>query len=189
MAIYERIGRYEAEALVEFADQSADGGRIEASDARDVAEVLVEGDLLGHDTHGLAVARAVPGELDKGTMTRFGDPEVLNQRTTVACWDGQRLPGPWLVRRAVDWARPRAQDHGPATVVIRRSHHIACLAAYLEPVARAGMLIEIYSSDPAVASVAPFGGTRAVFTPEPDRHRHTDLARPDYHRHVGVGHD
>ena len=92
---------------------------------------------------------------------------MVASRSSVATWDGRRLPGPHLVRRAIEWAKPRAREHGSATVVIRRSHHIACLAAYLEPVARAGMLVEIYSSDPAVASVAPFGGTQAVFTPNP----------------------
>ncbi len=159
--------RYEAEALVAFATSLLTGAGLASDAAHDVAAVLVEGDLLGHDTHGLGLLSGYLSELDKGSMTRSGDPEVLNERTTVACWDGQRLPGPHLLRRAVDWARPRARDHGQATVAIRRSHHIACLAAYLEPVARAGMLIEIHSSDPAVASVAPFGGTRAVFTPNP----------------------
>lgn len=57
--------------------------------------------------------------------------------------------------------------HGAATVVIRRSHHIGCLAAYLEAPARAGLLVMLASSDPAVASVAPFGGSQAVFTPNP----------------------
>ena len=37
-----------------------------------------------------------------------------------------------IARRAIDWAAPRAREHGSATVAIRRSHHIACLAAYLK---------------------------------------------------------
>ena len=53
------------------------------------------------------------------------------------------------------------------TVVIRRSHHIACLAAYLERVTAAGKMILLMSSDPNVASVAPFGGTRPFITPNP----------------------
>ena len=61
----------------------------------------------------------------------------------------------------------RAASHGTATVVIRRSHHIACLAAYLQRVTERGLVILLMSSDPAVASVAPFGGTRALFTPNP----------------------
>ncbi|HPU52564.1 MAG TPA: Ldh family oxidoreductase, partial [Burkholderiaceae bacterium] len=107
------------------------------------------------------------GELERGAMRGVGEPRVLAERTVAATWDGDRLPGPWLVRRAIDWAQPRAQLHGSATVVIRRSHHIACLAAYLEPVARAGLLLMLTCSDPATASVAPFGGTQAVFTPNP----------------------
>ena len=100
-------------------------------------------------------------------MTLDGEPLVVAERDAIATWDGRRLPGPWLVRRAIDWARPRTQMHGTATVVIRRSHHIACLAAYLEQVARDGLVILLMCSDPATASVAPFGGTQAVFTPNP----------------------
>ena len=164
--IYERI-RYDAEALTDFAEGLLTAAGLQEAAARDVAEVLVEGDLLGHDTHGLQLLAPYLAELDKGSMTKIGEPEIVNQRAAVATWDGHRLPGPWLVRRAIDWARPRAQEHGVATVVIRRSHHIACLAVYMEKVARAGLMIEIHSSDPAVASVAPFGGTQAVFTPNP----------------------
>ena len=128
---------------------------------------LVEGDLLGHDTHGLHLLGGYLGELEKGSMTADGDPGVIAERSSVATWDGRRLPGPWLVRRAIAWGAPRAREHGAATVAIRRSHHIPCLAAYLEQPARDGLMVVIASSDPAVASVAPFGGTQPVFTPNP----------------------
>jgi LDH2 family malate/lactate/ureidoglycolate dehydrogenase len=159
--------RHRADALVAHARALLAAAGMDASLAKDVAEVLLEGDLLGHDTHGLALLAGYLGELEKGTMTAAGDPAVLAERTVAATWDGRRLPGPALVRRACAWAAERARLHGVASVAIRRSHHIACLAAYLEPVARAGLLIEIYSSDPAAASVAPFGGTQPVFTPNP----------------------
>jgi len=61
---------------------------------------------------------------------------------------------------AIDLALERAAVHGTATVVIRRSHHIACLAAYLARVTARGMVVVLQSSDPSVASVAPFGGVR-----------------------------
>ena len=97
--IYERI-RYDAEALTDFAEGLLLAAGLQQAAARDVAEVLVEGDLLGHDTHGLQLLAPYLAELDKGTMTRIGEPEVVNQRASVATWDGHRLPGPWLVRRA-----------------------------------------------------------------------------------------
>ena len=159
--------RHDAAALRDWACALLGAAGLDGALASDVAEVLVEADLLGHDTHGLALLAGYLDELAAGRMTRGGSPEVIAERTVVATWDGRRLPGPALVRRALDWAAPRAREHGSATVAIRRSHHIACLAAYLEAPARAGLLVEIFSSDPAVASVAPFGGTRAVFTPNP----------------------
>jgi LDH2 family malate/lactate/ureidoglycolate dehydrogenase len=159
--------RYDAAALARFSEALLLAAGLESEKAAVVADVLVEGDLLGHDTHGLQLLAGYLGELQRGTMTAAGEPDVLAERSTVATWDGRRLPGPWLVRRAIDWALPRAREHGSATVAIRRSHHIACLAAYLERATREGMLILITCSDPGVASVAPFGGTQAVFTPNP----------------------
>lgn len=159
--------RYDASDLSRFAIALTSRAGLDPVIGRAVAEVLIEGDLLGHDTHGLQLLAPYLRELDAGTMTKRGPFRVVAERAAVATWDGLRLPGPWLVRQAIDWAMPRARAHGQATVVIRRSHHIACLAAYLEAPAREGMMITIACSDPAVASVAPYGGTRAVFTPNP----------------------
>jgi LDH2 family malate/lactate/ureidoglycolate dehydrogenase len=51
--------------------------------------------------------------------------------------------------------------------VIRRSHHIACLAAYLRRATDQGLVMLLACSDANSASVAPFGGLDAVFTPNP----------------------
>jgi LDH2 family malate/lactate/ureidoglycolate dehydrogenase len=52
-------------------------------------------------------------------------------------------------------------------VVIRRSHHIACLAAYLKPVADQGLMAMLTCSDPTTRGVAPHGGRAQVMTPDP----------------------
>jgi L-lactate dehydrogenase len=52
-------------------------------------------------------------------------------------------------------------------VSIRRATHIGCLAAYLRPFAERGQMIIVSCSDPSTASVAPFGGTRRIYTPNP----------------------
>ncbi len=135
--------------------------------ANTVATVLLEADLLGHDTHGLAQLPAYLDELEKGLM--LGDGEIIktNRRPAVAHWNAQRLPGPYVVTQAIAWAQQAARDFGIGSVAIEHSHHIACLAAYLEVPARAGFLVEVFTSDPGAASVAPFGGTSAVMTPNP----------------------
>ncbi len=100
-------------------------------------------------------------------MSPRGTYERIAQRPATELWDGRRLPGPWLVRQAIDVAIERAQACGSGTVVIRRSHHIACLAAYLQRATDRGFVLLLTCSDPNAASVAPHGGLRAVFTPDP----------------------
>lgn len=135
--------------------------------ARDVGSVLLEGELLGRDTHGLRLLAPYLEEIEAQRMLASGVPRVLNQRPVAATWDGQRLPGPWLLRRAIEWAAPRAKQYGSASVAICRSHDVGCLGAYLEPVARAGLLIQIACSDPGRRSVAPFGGVSGALSTAP----------------------
>ena len=156
-----------ADALIRFAAALFRASGLADAPAQAVAEILVEGDLLGHDTHGLALAAPYLEEIEMGAMTREGDPTVLSDLGAVAVWDGNRLPGPWLTRSAVEQACARARRLGIAAVAIRRSHHIACLMAYLKAATDRGLMLLIASSDPSDASVAPFGGLRPLFTPDP----------------------
>jgi LDH2 family malate/lactate/ureidoglycolate dehydrogenase len=158
---------YRADALVAYADALLQKAGLAAPMAASVARTLVEGDLLGHDTHGLALLAGYAKELEAGGMARAGAPEVLSDRPAAVLWDGRRLPGPWLMEQGLDLLIPRARQLGTASLVIRRSHHIACLAVYLLRALQEDMLMLLACSDPNTASVAPFGGTRAVFTPNP----------------------
>lgn len=158
---------HEAADLVAFADGLLVRAGLDAGKARDVAEVLVEGDLLGHTTHGLQLLPAYLDEVVSGRMTRTGEPGVIADRPAAVTWDGRRLPGPFLVRRALALAVERAHAYGTGTVAIRRSHHAAALAAYLRPVAERGLMALVTCSDPGVRGVVPHGGRTDVMTPNP----------------------
>ena len=69
--------------------------------------------------------------------------------------------------RALEAAATMARACGTGTVVVRRSHHIACLAAYLKRATDAGLVAIIESSDPTVIAVAPHGGMTPFITPNP----------------------
>ncbi|HEX3501387.1 MAG TPA: Ldh family oxidoreductase [Stellaceae bacterium] len=153
--------------LVGFAGALFAAAGMDAAKAAVVAELLVEADALGHTTHGLHLAAPYLDELASGGMARSGEPVVIADRGGVVTWDGRQLPGVWLTACAVDLAAERAARHGMAAVAIRRSHHIGCLATFLRRGAERGCLIIVASSDPADATVAPFGGRRAVHSPDP----------------------
>lgn len=159
--------RYGAGGLQAYAEALLRAAGMPEDRAGVVAAILLEGDLLGHTTHGLALLPGYLAEIAAGRMRVEGEPQVVSDRGGTVLLDGRRLPGPWLVEHAVGLARARVAAHGTCTVVIRRSHHIACLAAYLRPVAEAGLVMLLMSSDPNTASVAPHGGTRALLTPNP----------------------
>ncbi len=158
---------FQADDLVSFATALFQGAGLSGERAETIGRLLVEADLLGHNTHGLQLAGAYLDAASKGLMAVTGEPEVIADRGAVVTWDGHRLPGVWLTATALDLALERAKGHGSTTVVIRRSHHIACLAAYLLRATEEGCMAIIASSDPSEHSVAPFGGRRSVFTPDP----------------------
>jgi LDH2 family malate/lactate/ureidoglycolate dehydrogenase len=135
--------------------------------AQDMASVLLDGDLMGHTTHGVALLPGYLQALTEGDMRNRSEPVTLASSTATATWDGQRLPGPWLTLRALDAAHAMAATHGTGTVVIRRSHHIGCLASYAKRAAERGVMAIICCIDPATHSVAPFGAITSVFTPNP----------------------
>ena len=159
--------RYSAPALEAFARALLVRAGVRADIADDIASILLDGDLLGHTTHGLALLAPYLAEIERGTMARDGSIGVVNRRGAVETWDAHRLPGPWCTLRALDRGIELAASQGTGTIVIRRSHHIACLAAYAKRAADRGIVALILCSDPASASVAPFGGVTPVFTPNP----------------------
>jgi LDH2 family malate/lactate/ureidoglycolate dehydrogenase len=159
--------RYAPDALVAYTEALFNAAGMDRDKSAVVAPLLVEADLMGHTTHGLAQAPAYLNGLESGAMLGTGEPITVSDRGAVITWDGQRISGVWLTAKAVELAVARARTHGTATVVIRRCGHIACLAAYLEMATSEGCMITLASSDPSVESVAPYGGTTPLFTPNP----------------------
>lgn len=100
--------------------------------AESTARILLEGELLGHTTHGLALVKPYLDELESRQMEKSGTYEILNSTNTSETWNGRYLPGIWLTEKAIDKASEIARKDGIGTVVIQKSHHIACLAAFLE---------------------------------------------------------
>ena len=132
-----------------------------------MARTLIVSDLMGHTTHGLQLLYPYLKQLEENQMTKSGEPEVINDFGAAVTWNGRHLPGPYLVEKGIDLGLERMRQHPVFTLAIQNSHHIACLAAYLERVTELGKIIILGSSDPGNQTVAPFGGTTGVYSPDP----------------------
>ena len=159
--------RFAASALLQFASDALMKGGLKEEPANSVAATLLESDLMGHTTHGLALLGPYLKSLEQGHMTTSGAPDVIHDHGANVTWDGKLLPGAWLVHQAIDLALERIKQHPLVTVVIRRSHHIGCLAAYPERATEKGLVMLLACSDPAFNRVAPFGGLTGVYSPNP----------------------
>lgn len=153
--------------LIDFAQSLLTHAGMEADKAAITAEVLVEGDMIGHDTHGVQLLHWYIESLEDGPLNGKGDLEVVADKGSAFVWDGKLLPGAWLLTRALDQACERVADHGIVAAAIRNCHHTCALSAYMRKVTERGLIAQISASNPAAARVAPFGGTKPVLTPNP----------------------
>ena len=155
------------EALTDFASRLLTSAGLPADKAATVARLLVLTDMMQRHTHGVALCPLYIDQLQKNLMGTTGEPEVVRDTGSTIVWDGAYLPGLWLVDRALNTAFDRVAEHGVVTVAMRRSHHIACLAALVKQATDRGLVAILATSDPGGKFVAPFGGREPVLTPNP----------------------
>ncbi|MEO7762632.1 MAG: Ldh family oxidoreductase [Casimicrobiaceae bacterium] len=159
--------RFQTPVLEPFCASLYRAAGMDADKAESVARLQVLTDALGRRTHGLAMAPLYLTEIENGTMAVTGEPQVVSDNGVSAVWDGDYLPGLWVIEKAIAAAIPRAAKYGIAAMAIRRSHHIGCLAALTKLAADKGFVALIANSDPAGKRVAPYGGTEPLYTPNP----------------------
>src|SRR5258706_6359374 len=138
-----------------------------AGQAEAVAGKLVESDLLGHRTHGLAMLPMYLERLSDGRIARNGEISVVADHGSTFSWQAHRLPGAWVMNQAIAQAVTRIGEYPTVTFTIANCSHIGALQAYLPEVGDRKLMALMAVTDPGVVSVAPFGGNSPVLTPNP----------------------
>lgn len=161
------VTRYAYSSLLDYASNLGARAGLPADRARIQGEILLEGDLMGHTTHGLHLLPSLLADLESGGMKKTGEPKVLAEHAAALHWDGEFLPGTWLMVRAIDAAKTKLKANPVVTVAMRQVHHIAALVAYLRRATDSGLAILILNSDPSGKTVAAHGGIDRQITPNP----------------------
>lgn len=146
--------------------------------AESVSRLLVLTDMMGRSTHGVSQVKLYLDQLASGGMSKTSDYKVVRDTGATMVWDGDYLPGLWLVERALAVGYERLRKHGVVTFSIKHSHHIGCLAALVKDAADRGYFVTLLSSGPHGKYVAPFGGTQALFSPNPIAYGIPSRVRP-----------
>lgn len=103
--------QYDAQALTTFVERLFTKAGADADVAQAVTRVLLEGELLGHRTHGLnLVSRYIDGMLSGHVKARAQALEQVADSGISSLFDGHYVLGPYCVSRALT-VRPRARPH------------------------------------------------------------------------------
>ena len=159
--------RHDRDELLRYAESLLTRAGMEADKATVTAAVLVEGDMIGHETHGLQLMHWYLECLGDGSLNGTGSYEVVADKGAGFVWDGRLLPGAWLLVQALDQAMDRVRDHGIVGAAIRNCHHTCALSAYMRRATDRGLIVQLSVSNPAARRMAPYGGTEAILTPNP----------------------
>ncbi|QSR31234.1 dehydrogenase [Nocardioides sp. S5] len=133
--------------------------------ARDQAELLLEGDLRGHASHGIRRLDMLAQRLRSGAVHAAARPTSTWTTASVLVVDGDGGLGPPVARQAVEELVAKVAETGVAVAAVRNANHLGMLAPYVESMASAGVIgIALTTSE---ALVHPWGGTRAMVGTNP----------------------
>lgn len=135
-------------------------------DARTVAGMMVEADLLGYETHGVFRLRQYVSRLRDGGCNPRPKVAVVTQTAATAVVDGDDGLGHLALKAACNLAMTKARAAGIGWVGVRRGNHAGPAALYVRPQAAAGM-IGLCAAVGSANHVAPYGGTDLLLGTNP----------------------
>lgn len=139
--------------------------------SRDEAELiaasLVQSNLYGHDSHGVALVPMYLEDLRHGFAAAGVDVRVASDFGAVAALDGRRGFGQAVGRQAMALAIERARRFGCAVIGLHNAHHLGRIGEWAEQCAAAGMASVHFANVLATPVVAPWRGTDARLVTNP----------------------
>lgn len=158
-----RVSRSELEEFI-FRAFTACGAMDD--NARRIARLMAEADLIGADGHGVFRLPQYVERIKTGGMNPNPQFAVVRERAATALIDGDNGPGHLVMSRAAEMAIEKAASTGVAWVGARYSNHAGPASLY------AGMPLErnmigLYVAVGSANHLPPWGGTEMLLSTNP----------------------
>jgi len=138
---------------------------VPSSEAREVMDLLVESNLVGHDSHGVLRISTYVNAILNGRVKPGAKIEVVRETPTIAVVDGKWGLGQVVAKRTMDMAIAKAEKYDVSIVATFNCGHIGRMADYaLMAVAHEMIGYCAVNSSP---QVVPFGGIERMFNQSP----------------------
>ena len=137
--------------------------------AEDVAEILTNANLAGHDSHGVLRLPGYLNGISNGGTQPAAEPEVSDETANTFRIDGGNGFGHYTARQAMERAIEKAKAADNCAVSFVNTGHIGRLGEYAEQAARAGCIGIITYGGGARdrGGTVPFGGARGALGTNP----------------------
>jgi LDH2 family malate/lactate/ureidoglycolate dehydrogenase len=130
------------------------------------AEVMVETDLRGIDSHGISMLIQYDQMQRAGQLRLQAEPQIVRQSASTALIDGGAGLGHPAALMGMNLAIEKALAHDVGVVSVFNSHHFGAAGYYAALAADRG-LIGVVSSTTRVISVVPTNGVERVLGTNP----------------------
>jgi LDH2 family malate/lactate/ureidoglycolate dehydrogenase len=162
----EDIPRFKKEDLTNYATEYMVKLGVPEEDARTVADVLIEADIRGVDSHGIIRIYSYYGiRLEKKYMNPVTEKKVLTETDTTLLYDGENGLGQVVSCEAMKKCIEKAKKSNIAIATVKNSNHYGIAGYYSMMALEHDMIgISLTNSQPLVA---PTYGKTAVFGTNP----------------------
>jgi LDH2 family malate/lactate/ureidoglycolate dehydrogenase len=130
------------------------------------AEVMVETDLRGIDSHGISMLTQYAQMQKAGQLQLQAEPRIVRQSASTAMIDGGAGLGHPAALMGMELAIEKALAHDVGVVSVFNSHHFGA-AGYYATMATERGLIGVVSSTTRIISVVPTNGVERVLGTNP----------------------
>jgi len=135
-------------------------------DARICAEVLIDSDLKGIESHGVGRLKYYYDRIQAGVQRTRTAIEVVKETETTALLDGHHGMGHVIAYRAMRLAIEKARQYGLGAVAVRNSTHFGICGFYPSMAAEEGMMgLAVTNARPATLptfGAEPMLGTNPI---------------------------
>lgn len=138
---------------------------VSENDATLVAEHLVEANLRGHDSHGIARMLGITKGIEKKTINPSAKVSVVRETSAIALLDGGQSIGQIVAMKAMTLAIEKAHNVGIGIVSLRNASHIGFLGYYTERAAKQGTIGIAFTN--TESAVSPPGGVEPILGTNP----------------------
>ena len=139
---------------------------VSADDAATTADVFLQAELMGEESHGLRLFVMVLERLKAGGDRAATKIDSVMDRGATALWDANRSLGQATAARAMKLAMNKARDHGIGFVAVRNGNSLTSARYYPLMAAREGMIGFAYTNT-SRKLMPPPGGTTPVLGSNP----------------------